>query len=127
MKICVFDIETFFENSLFCFYFPVENQWFSFSIDKNKNDLYKLVKFLESKKEVRFIGFNSLNFDIQVIEFIIRNYQSWHDFKNLELCKIIWQKAQDIIHDTNFGLFPPYREEELYLIYALFFEMLLYR
>lgn len=113
MKLLSVDIETLYEFYLIKIHDYVEDKWYSFSINRWENDLFKLVKFAETRMDYYWIGFNSLNFDSQVIEYIIRNTQNWVDLSNLEITKKIWQFAQDLISDINNGIFPPYREEDL--------------
>jgi hypothetical protein len=50
-----------------------------------------------------------------VIEWILRNYDDWHELAALEIAAKIAQKAADIIHDANYDVFPEYREEWLTL------------
>jgi len=80
-----------------------------FIISRWQNDLYKMVKFIEETKEWWYTGFNSYSFDAQVIEWILRNYQDWHDRSNLEICALIAQYAQDCIDDSNYDLQPRFK------------------
>lgn len=113
MKISIFDIETLLECFLVCIYNPVTNEWHDFSINKNVDDGYKMIKFLNTMETDYNVGFNNVNFDGQVLEYIIRNYHKWNDLTNLQICHKIWQYAQDLIDNMNAGRFPPYREEHL--------------
>lgn len=107
-KLLFYDIETIW--SYFLISILDGETWIDFSINQYTNDLYNLIKYLENNKNSLWIGYNNLGFDGQVIEFIYREYESWHLLSSLEISQIIWQKAQDIIDDSNHGLFPPYRE-----------------
>lgn len=81
----------------------------TFIISQWRNDLYKLVKFIEETKDWWYVGFNSYSFDTQVMEWILRNYQGWHDLSNLEICAKIAQYAQDCIDDSNYDLQPRFK------------------
>lgn len=107
------DIETLLENFLVKIHIYEIDEWVSFSVSKWKNELFAFVKFAEEYKNYYWIGFNNLNFDSQILEFIIRNHQKWVELDNLEITRIIWQKAQDVISDINNDLFPPYKEDDL--------------
>jgi len=48
-----------------------------------------------------------------VMEWVIRNYENWHELSNLEITARIAQKASDVIDDANHELFPEYRESDL--------------
>jgi hypothetical protein len=86
-----------------------------FEVSKFKNELDKFVRFTEKYSDFYWVGYNNLRFDAQVVEWILRNHENWHELSSLEICAKIAQKAQDIIHDANFDVFPEYREHELSL------------
>lgn len=113
MKIIVYDIETMRAMFLFSAYDPQTDTWFDFEISKNRNDLYALMTFLSVYKEYYFVGYNCLRFDSQVVEWIHRTYEYWFDFSNEEIVYKIYQKAQDVIDDANYEIFPDYKENEL--------------
>ena len=87
----------------------------SFQVSKWKNQLDKFVRYTEEHADAYWVGYNNLRFDSQVIEWILRNYENWHELSNLEICARIAQKAADVIHDANYDVFPEYREHELSL------------
>jgi len=87
----------------------------SFQVSKWKNELDKFVRYTEANSDVYWVGYNNLRFDSQVVEWILRNYDNWHELSNLEICSRIAQKAADVIHDANYDVFPEYREHELSL------------
>ena len=87
----------------------------SFQVSKWKNQLDKFVRYTEEHVDAYWVGYNNLRFDSQVIEWILRNYENWHELSNLEICARIAQKAADVIHDANYDVFPEYREHELSL------------
>lgn len=89
-----------------------DGEFIDFIINKDRNDLYSFMKYMDvNKDELYFVTFNGIGFDFQVIEFIYRSYEKWYDKSNLEICEIIWQYAQDLIDNQNYGLFLPYKEE----------------
>ena len=87
----------------------------SFQVSKWKNELDKFVRYTEDNSDAYWVGYNNLRFDSQVVEWILRNYDNWHELGNLEICARIAQKAADVIHDANYDVFPEYREHELSL------------
>ncbi len=87
----------------------------SFQVSKWKNELDKFVRYTEENADAYWVGYNNLRFDSQVVEWILRNYDNWHELTNLEICARIAQKAADVIHDANYDVFPEYREHELSL------------
>jgi hypothetical protein len=86
---------------------------YTFEVNRWTNTLDKLMCLIEDKKDYYWVGYNSLRFDSQVVEWIIRNHENWHHLSNLEICAKISQKAADVIHDANFEIFPEYRESDL--------------
>lgn len=111
--ILVFDIETIKGFFLLSAYSLEEGIYYDFSINQYQNDLYSLISFLDRNREKYWVGYNNLNFDNQIVEFIWRKHEGWIDKTALEIAEIIWKKAQDIIDDSNYGLFPPYQEKDL--------------
>jgi hypothetical protein len=87
----------------------------SFQVSKWKNQLDAFVRYTEDNADAYWVGYNNLRFDSQVVEWILRNHDNWHELTNLEICAKIAQKAADVIHDANYDVFPEYREHELSL------------
>lgn len=115
IKPLIHDCETLKEMFDIGIYIPEEGKWYEFGVNKWENTLDSFIKFIETHKEYHFVGFNSLSFDSQVIEYIIRNHEKWHDLPNMEIVNRIYQKAQDTIDNSNYGIFPEYKEEWLTL------------
>jgi hypothetical protein len=113
MNVLIYDIETMQELFLVCIYNPETQQWHEFQVSKNTNQIDAFVRFTEDYKDFYWVGYNNLRFDSQVVEWIIRNHQNWHEIGALDVCALIAQKAADIIHDANYDVFPEYREEWL--------------
>lgn len=113
MKFIIYDIETLKEFFLFLCYSIEENKYYEFRINKNTNDLFKLLNFIE-KNESFFVGYNNIKFDSQVIQYIYMNYEQWQDLSNLEICNKISLFSSKVIDDINNDLFPPYRETEIF-------------
>jgi hypothetical protein len=113
-EIIVYDIETMQELFLIVCMVPGKSGK-SFQVSKWKNQLDKFVRYTEANADAYWVGYNNLRFDSQVIEWILRNYDNWHELTNLEICAKIAQKAADVIHDANYEVFPQYREHELSL------------
>jgi len=112
--VIIYDIETMQECFIVVCMQP-EKTPRSFVVSKWQNQLDAFVKYTDTHKEAYWVGYNNLRFDGQVVEWILRNYEQWHDCTGLEICAKIAQKAQDVIHDANFDVFAEYREYELTL------------
>ena len=112
--VIIYDIETMQECFIVVCMKP-ESTPKSFTVSKWENQLDSFAKYTEDNKDVYWVGYNNLRFDAQVVEWILRNYEQWHDATGLEICAKIAQKAQDVIHDANYDVFPEYREHELSL------------
>ena len=109
----MWDIETFACLFFVGIYNPETRQKYGFSVSEYENQLDGLFKFLEVHKDYFFCGFNSIKFDGQVIEWIARNYEQWNELSGLEICAKIAQKANDVIDNSNYGLFSEYREDQM--------------
>ena len=115
MNVLIYDIETMQELFLIGIYNPESKTYTEFEVSKDRNQLDGFMRFIEQHPEYYWVGYNNLRFDSQVIEWILRNYDNWHELTALELAAKIAQKAADIIHDANYDVFPEYREEWLTL------------
>ena len=115
MNVLIYDIETMQELFLICIYNPKFKTFTEFQVSKNTNQIDAFVRYAEEHDEYYWVGYNNLRFDSQVVEWIMRNYQQWHDLGALEVTAMIAQKAADVIHDANFDVFPEYKEEWLQL------------
>ena len=112
--VIIYDIETMQELFLVVCMVPGKAGK-SFQVSRWKNELDKFVKYTEANADAYWVGYNNLRFDSQVVEWVLRNYDNWHELSNLEICAKIAQKAADVIHDANYDVFPEYREHELSL------------
>ena len=113
-NVIIYDIETMQECFIVVCMEPNKTPK-SFTISKWQNQLDAFVKYTDIHKNAHWVGYNNLRFDAQVVEWILRNYEYWHDLTGLEICAKIAQKAADVIHDANYDVFPEYREWELSL------------
>ena len=112
--VIIYDIETMQELFLIVCMVPGKAGK-SFQVSKWKNQLDAFVRYTEANADAYWVGYNNLRFDSQVVEWILRNYDNWHELSNLEITAKIAQKAADVIHDANYDVFPEYREHELSL------------
>lgn len=115
IDVVVYDIETPKEMFLIVIYDPESRQYFRFEISRRKNQINKFIRFVERYDDVFWVGFNNIRFDAQVVEWILRNYEKWGEKTGQEIAEMIYQKAQDVIDDSNYNVFPEYREEQLSL------------
>jgi len=112
--VIIYDIETMQELFLVVCMVPGKAGK-SFQVSRWKNQLDAFVRYTEANPNAYWVGYNNLRFDSQVVEWVLRNYENWHELSNLEICAKIAQKAADVIHDANYDVFPEYREHELTL------------
>jgi hypothetical protein len=113
MNVIITDIETMEEFFLCTCYNPQKDIWWEFEINQWKDNIYGMIKFFEENKDCYFVTYNGLRFDSQVLEFIIRNHDKWNEKSSLTVCNIIAQYASDTIHNSNYGVLPVYREDQL--------------
>ena len=113
MKVLIYDIETMQELFLINVLDPELHEQYEFMVSAWHNNLDAFSKFIEEHPDHYWVGYNNLRFDSQVVEWVMRNCDKWHDLTGLEICAKIAQKAQDVIHDANYDVFPEYRENDL--------------
>jgi hypothetical protein len=115
MKTLIYDIETMHELFLVCIYNPETKEMHDFQVSRNINQLDGFIRFTEQHADYYWVGYNNLRFDSQVVEWVIRNHDNWHELTAIETAAKIAQKAADVIHDADYDVFPEYREEWLTL------------
>lgn len=113
MKVFIYDIETMQELFLIHVYDPQEDKGYDFLISQWHNNFDGFIKLLHDNPEHYWVGYNNLRFDAQVVEWVLRNCEQWHEASGLEITAKIAQKAADVIHDANFEVFPEFREDQL--------------
>jgi hypothetical protein len=113
MKVLIYDIETLQEFFLVSIYDVQTQEYYEFQVNKNINQLDKLIRFIDSHKDYYWVGYNNLRFDSQVIEWVYRNHEDWEELGALEVCAKIAQKAADVIHDANYEVLPEFSEFKL--------------
>ncbi len=115
MNVLIYDIETMQELFLISIYNPETKEMHDFEMSKNINQIDAFIRFTEQYNDYYWVGYNNLRFDAQVIEWIIRNYEHWHELGTMQIVAKIAQKAADVIDDANYDVFPEFREENLSL------------
>lgn len=81
-----------------------------FVINRFRNDLDSIYSFLLENKyqEDWHISFNGLEFDMQITEFILNNYENLNSLSSIDIAGEIYQQAQNIINLKKAGVFLPF-------------------
>ena len=88
-----------------------ENTINIFVIHYSRNDLNELISYLKQLKGQ--IGFNNLNFDSQVNQFIINHEYKWQHLSPDEITNEIFEFVQELTNREGTG-FAPFNEKNLY-------------
>ena len=109
------DIETM--SDFFCAVFEhyKEESVTEFVISFKENQIKKLVDFINEniKSEEWHISFNGLDFDAQVIQYIIDHAQELIALDSAQITDKLYKVAQDIIYRKNNGEFALYSHKQL--------------
>jgi hypothetical protein len=108
MKFEVYDIECYSELFLFCGYDIDSKTWVEFHISNFRNDLYAFMNHMKQSGIDYHVSFNGLNYDAQVIQFIIDNYENWVNLSNEQIFTLIKRCSNDIIERGKYELKLPY-------------------
>lgn len=111
-KLGICDIETLAELFDVGIYNPDTKEWQEFEVSAYKNTLLEFIKHYTSGTYDYLVTFNGIAFDQQVLEWVVDNHIKWldADITNLEICKKISNFAGELIDNSNYGLFLPYKE-----------------
>lgn len=115
-RIWVYDIEVF--QNFFCVVFEDyhEEEREYFIIHHMVDDYQDLIKFMrrEVKNQSWFVGFNNLDYDAQIIEYILDSHKHFTALAPHQVCSKLFIKSSQIINgrnDENFRL--PYSEYKM--------------
>ena len=111
----VMDIETM--KDFFCAVFEhyKEDEVTEFIISFNQNEITGLVDFINEniKSDEWHISFNGLDFDAQVIQYILDHSSELLTMTSLEITDKLYKVAQDIIYRKNNNEFALYSHKQL--------------
>src|SRR5690349_4388377 len=111
MKMYEYDIECLKGFFCICLRDLETNRWVVFQLSAYKNNLDAMVKFLSTSEIDYLIGYNSLSYDMQIIEYILRYNQKWFDLSNKEILAKIYKFSQNTINRSNHEMKPIYWEK----------------
>lgn len=99
MRYTVYDIETISNLFTACFKDYATDRKKEFIIHESRNDFAELISFLVKlqKSDYYLVGFNSIEFDGQVLNFIMDNASQLSLLSSERLARAIYRKAQDVI------------------------------
>lgn len=108
-----YDIETFL--SIFCVVFKYQDRYKTFEISERIDQYDELIAFLKegALKRWFFVGFNNVQFDAQVLQWLMEAKSSFIKLSGKTKAKHIMEFAQSVIEKINKKEFPPYQESQL--------------
>ncbi len=111
----VIDWETLSNCSMLCVENYKTEERKTFIIHELQNDIIALVEFLEQCRDNDWwhIGFNTLNFDAQITQHVLKNAWALMDATPASIAEFIYDKAQDCIQRSNTKQWQQYPEWEL--------------
>ena len=103
--IWIFDVETFKNLFVATFKNPKTQEVKIFCISEQVNQVEELVKFISTNSSSWFIGYNSFNYDNQILNYIYKNSFEFclMDYKDLTI------KINDLSNDIVFNKFSEYK------------------
>lgn len=99
--IVIYDIETLKKCFTYTGYDFKSDTYYQFVLHSEQFELDGLIKHL--KQCTGQIGFNNIDFDYPVIHYILKNYNLWSNNSNDEVIDLIYNEAQRLIEEKNFG------------------------
>jgi hypothetical protein len=105
----VYDIEDFPEFFLYVGYNVTTKKYVEFHMSEYRDDTYALAKHLEDKHIDYQVSFNGLNYDAQILQYFIDNYEKWVNFSSVEKCRKLKLFSNDVIERGKYDLRMPYQ------------------
>lgn len=114
-KFWVMDYETIVNCFVAVFTSYSSNETHIFVINRNRNDLKKLLQFLKDNKQYQdwHLGYNNLAFDSQITEFILQFEKELLELNSNQITASISQYAAEVIRKSNEGEYLDYPEFKL--------------
>lgn len=111
----VIDWETLSNCSILCAEHYKTEEKKAFVIHDLQNDIAELIGFFEECRNNKswHVGFNTLAFDAQITEFVLRNKLTLLKLPGHRVADLIYQKAQDVINRSRTKQWQEYPEWEL--------------
>jgi len=113
----VHDIETLSSLFVACFIHYTSEESYTFVVHDKRNDLPALLEFLDRNRRNRekHISYNGLNFDSQVIQWILLNRRILLSLSGDKTARAIYRKAQEVISRQDQDMFSEYPEKSLFI------------
>lgn len=111
LNVEVYDIEVFRKMMLYCGENVVTGIRYQYEISRRKNEIDGLMKHLTDRSFEYGCGYNNVNYDNQVLQFILDNHNKWYDYSIEQVLSAIYEFSQESISLTNHELQPIYREK----------------
>jgi hypothetical protein len=108
----VCDIEVLYDILDIGCYDPDTKQWIEFEISRRKNDLYNFVKFYNSNQYTYFVGYNNVEYDQVILQYVLNNYEEWYDLTGAEIAHKVRLFNNRHMDDRKYGLPPRYKEKD---------------
>lgn len=108
MKFEIYDIEVFKELFLYIGHDQASGKRVTFQLSRYADSMDAFLKYLEDSKIDYHVSFNGLNYDAQVIQYIIDNYEKWVNLDWLEKCIRIRRFSDECIERSRYELRMPY-------------------
>jgi hypothetical protein len=108
MNFEIYDNEVFKALFLYIGHNVATNKRVSFQISKYRDDTYAFVKHLEESGIDWQVSFNGINYDAQIQQYILDNYERWVNLTALEKCGKIRAFSDDIIERIKYEQRLPY-------------------
>jgi hypothetical protein len=113
LKVEVYDIEVFRSMVLYCGHNLSTGKKYQYEISRRVNELDALAKHLIDKQFEYLCGYNCINYDMQVLQYILDSYDKWYNMTSAEILEMVYSFSQEAISLSNYELPPKYREHTL--------------
>lgn len=110
LKIEIADIECFYAMFCYCGWNKQEGKNYQYEISARVNELDGLVKHLIDGDLEFIIAYNGVRYDGQIIQYILDNYEQWHDKSAQEIVTLISEFSSETISLSNYDLPVKYKE-----------------
>lgn len=108
MNFEIYDIEVYKELFLYIGHNVSTKKRYTFEVSRYRDDLDSFIKYIEEGSIDYQVSFNGLNYDAQVIQYILDNHERWINLTALEKCERIKRFSNDCIERSKYEQRMPY-------------------
>lgn len=93
-------------------YDPDKKEWIEFEMSRRKNDINRFINFYTSNKYKYFVGFNNIDYDQNMLQYILKNHDGWYDLTGAEIAALVRRYNDKHIDNRKYKIPARWKESD---------------